>query len=118
MPGDPGPGSKAGAPPPTREREPRRARSLPLAVRSLPLDRGGGLARDVVDDAVDAADLVDDAAADAPEEIGREDGPVGGHAVAALDGADGDHVVVGALVPHDADGVDRHEDGEGLPEAV
>ena len=35
-----------------------------------------------------------------------------------LDDADREHVLVGALIAHDADGLHRQEDGEGLPDAV
>src|SRR5882724_12964479 len=63
---------------------------------SLPLDRAGRLRSDVVDDAVDAAHLVDDAGGDAAEEIVREREIVGGHAVAGGDGAQRADVIVGA----------------------
>jgi hypothetical protein len=43
------------------------SQTTPQHSPSLPLDRGGGLRRDVVDDAVDASDLVRDAAGDARE---------------------------------------------------
>ena len=44
--------------------------------------------------------------------------PVGGHAVAAGDGPQGDDVGVGPLVAHDAHGLDRQQHGEGLPDLV
>jgi predicted PurR-regulated permease PerM len=43
----------------------------PKSIVSLPLDRGGRLGRDVVNDAVDAPDLVDDAARDSAEHVVR-----------------------------------------------
>ena len=46
------------------------------------------------------------------EDFVGERGPVGGHAVFALYGADGAGVGVGALVAHDADGFDGEQDGE------
>ncbi len=82
----------------------------------LPLNRPRRLAGDVVDDAVDAADLAHDAAGDAAEDVVGEWGPVGGHAVFGLDGADGAGVGVGALVAHDADRFYGEQHGEALPE--
>src|SRR5881396_617606 len=84
----------------------------------LPLDGGRRLRRDVVDDAVHALHLVDDAAREPGEEIAGQPRPIGRHAVGRGDGADGDHVLVGALVAHDADRLDRQEDGERLPEVA
>src|ERR1700744_3851824 len=85
-------------------------------TRLFPFNRRGRLRRDVVDDAVDAADLVDDPGGDLAEEVVGELDPVGGHAVLALDDADGDGVVVGPLVAHDADAAAGEEDGERLPD--
>ncbi len=73
----------------------------------FPLDCGGGFGGDVVDDAVDAFDLVDDAVRGARQEVGGETGPVGGHAVARGDGAEGEDVFVGTLVAHDTDRLHR-----------
>ena len=47
----------------------------------FPLDGGGGFAGDIVDDAVDAADFVDDAGGDAVEHVIRDARPVRGHEV-------------------------------------
>lgn len=47
----------------------------------FPLDCGRGFGGDVVANAVDAADLVDDVVADAGHEIVGQMGPVGGHGV-------------------------------------
>ena len=44
--------------------------------------------------------------------------PVGGHAIVAIHNAEGDRVVVGALVTHHAHAADGEEDGEGLPDFV
>src|SRR5258708_26824348 len=82
---------------------------------SFPLDRGGRLGTNVVDDAIDPADLVHDARRDRLEQLVRQARPVGGHAVAALDGADRRGVLVGPRVPHDADALHRQQDGERLP---
>ena len=46
----------------------------------------------------------------------RQPGPVGGHAVAAVDGAHRDRVLVGALVAHDAHALHRQQHRETLPE--
>ena len=87
-----------------------------LARGSLPLDRRGRLRADVVDDAVDAGHLVDDAAADPGQHVVRQPRPVGGHPVVAGHRADGDHVGVGPAVAHHADRADRRQDREGLPQ--
>ena len=50
-------------------------------ANSLPLDRSGGLRGHVVDDAVDASDLVDDAGRDVAEEFVAEGVVVRRHAV-------------------------------------
>src|SRR5262245_40878303 len=70
---------------------------VPIADALLfPLDGGRRLRADVVDDPVDALDFVDDARRDAGQQVVRQARPVGGHPVAALDGADRDGVLVGA----------------------
>src|SRR6266478_7209630 len=96
------------------------SRSAVAAARPilLPLDGGRRLRRDVVHDPVHTLHLVDDAAREPGEEIAGQPRPVGRHAVARGDGADGDHVLIGALVAHDADRLDRQEDGERLPEVA
>jgi hypothetical protein len=43
---------------------------------------------------------------------------VGGHAVGGGDRAQGQHVLIGAGVAHDADRLDRQQHGEGLPDLV
>ena len=44
----------------------------------------------------------------------REFGPVRGHEVCGLHGAQGDYVFVGAAIAHHADAFYGEEDGEGL----
>src|SRR5665647_786920 len=73
---------------------------------SLPLYRAGRLGADVVDDAVDTLDLVDDAARDLLEDLVGKPHPVGRHAVGACDGPHGDYVLVGPPVAHDANRLD------------
>src|SRR5437773_9012792 len=81
---------------------------------SLPLDRARRLGRHVVYDSVDAAHFVDQAAGDVIEEVVRHAVPVRGHEISSGDGADGDDVLVRALIAHHADASDGEEDGEGL----
>ena len=50
------------------------------------------------------------------QQIVRQPRPVGGHAVAALDRADRDRVLVRALVAHDADALHRQQHREALPQ--
>src|SRR3546814_4805267 len=64
---------------PAAPAHPVRARAPSRLRRSFPLDRGGRLAADVVDDAGDATQLVDDAVGDAAEELVRQVRPVRGH---------------------------------------
>src|SRR6266550_8788271 len=89
-------------------RDPRRT--------SLPLDRGRGLGRDVVDDTVDARDLVHDPRADLAKDVVWELGPVGRHAVLRGDRPDRDDVGVSPAIAHDADASDGGQDRERLPQ--
>src|SRR6218665_1963660 len=93
-------------------------RKRPNDAPSFPLDRARGLAGDVVDDAVDAADLVDDPRGGLAEDFPGELEEVGGHAVGRGDRAQGQDVFVGAGVAHDAYRLDRQQHGEGLPDLV
>ena len=83
-------------------------------MQSFPLHRCGGLAGDVVDNSVDALDLVDDAAADLVEQLVGDARPVGGHEVLGRYGTQGEHAVVAAAVAHDANGARVGQDGEVL----
>src|SRR6476659_7028295 len=87
------------AAPGTRRGDRSRVSRALAFTRSLPLDRRRRLAGDVVDDAVDPGDLVDDAVGDAAEELVGERAPVGGHEVVGVDGAESDDALVGAVVP-------------------
>src|SRR5262245_3339125 len=84
----------------------------------LPLDRGRGLRRDVVDHPVDALHLVADPARDLGEDLRGHPGPVGRHGILRGDAAHGHGILVGALVAHHAHALYRQEHGEGLPERV
>src|SRR5262245_26896430 len=52
-------------------------------VDSLPLNRSGGFGRDVVHDAVDPPNFVDDSIRTAAEKFMRELGPIGRHPIEA-----------------------------------
>ena len=56
--------------------------------------------------------LIDDAGRNPRDEVIGEAGPVGGHEVVCGDSAEGDGVVIGAFIAHDADALDAGEDGE------
>ena len=64
--------------------------------------------------ALDAADLVDDPAGNRAQDLVRDVREVGGHEVGRVHAADGDDVLVAALIPHDTDRRNRDEDGQGL----
>src|SRR6478735_3498527 len=55
--------------------------TIAAARELLPLDRRGGLRRDVIDHSVDAFDLVDDSRRDGGQQVVGQRHPVGGHAV-------------------------------------
>src|SRR4249920_2944472 len=56
-----------------------------VTAMSLPFDRRRRLRRNIVDDAIDPTDFVDDARGNRGEEVVREARPVGGHPVKAFD---------------------------------
>src|SRR5437762_10016501 len=82
----------------------------------FPFDRRRWLRRDVVDDPIDPRDLVDDAARDLCQDLVRQAGPVGGHAVLTLHRAHRHHVAVGAVVAHHPNALQRRQDRESLPQ--
>ena len=85
---------------------------------SLPFYGCGGFRGDVVGDAVDAGYFVDDADGDPVEYVVGYSCPVCGHEVAGGDCAQGEHVVVGAAVSHDADRTAVGENCEVLADAA
>ena len=87
-------------------------------IPSLPLDRPRRLRRNIVDHAVDALDLVDDPGRDAAQEVVGERVIVGSHAVGRGNGAERADMVVGAVIAHHADGADREQNREGLPDRI
>lgn len=84
----------------------------------LELDRPRRLAGAVVEHAVDALDLVDDAARDLLQDVPRERRTLGGHEVAREDGSERDGMVVRPAVAHDADASHIRERGEVLAEGL
>src|SRR4030095_3524493 len=84
----------------------------------FPLDRGRWLRRDVVDDAVDAAHLVDNARRDRRQEIMRQGRPIGGHPVETLHRANRHGVFVRPRVTHDADALHRQQHRKALPQPL
>ena len=84
----------------------------------LPFHRGGGFGGDVVDDAADAANLVYDAHRDAVEQVVGDARPVGGHKVGGVHRAQGEHIVVGSAVAHNADGAQIGQHAEILAELI
>ena len=74
---------------------------------SLPLNRAWRFRGDVVDDAVDAAYLVDDAVGDGAEEGHVEGVEIGRHAVGRGHGAERADKVIGAVIAHHADRAHR-----------
>ena len=76
------------------------------------LDGGRGFTCDVVDDAVDALDLIDDAGRDSVQYVVGDSGPVGGHEVAGGDGTEGQGIVIGPAVAHDTHRPGVGEDGK------
>ena len=85
-----------------------------LRKPSLPLDCCGRFGADIVDDAVDAGNFVDDTRRDSGEDVVRESAPFGGHEVDCRDGAHDDRVLVRSRVPHDADAAHGEQYGKGL----
>ena len=85
---------------------------------SFPFDGGRGLGGDVIDHAVDPADLVNDAARNASKNIVRKFRPIGGHGVDTLDAADANGLFVGSGIAHDAHRTHREEHREPLPQGT
>ena len=69
---------------------------------SFPLHRCRRFGGDVVDNAVDMLHLADDAAGDLVQQLIGQTGPGGGHKVLRLHGTQGQRVVIGALIAHNA----------------
>src|SRR3989338_8982439 len=87
---------------------------LDATAESLPLDRRWRLPRYVIHHPIDAAHLVDDAVADAAEQAVRQFGPVGGHGILRLHGAQRVGPFVGAALAHHSARLHRQEYREAL----
>lgn len=84
----------------------------------LPLNRRGGFGADVVDDAVDAEDFVDDPFARFRQHFVGQARPFGGHEIDCGNRAQDDGFRISALVAHHAHAAYRDEGGKGLRAAV
>src|SRR5216684_7497495 len=94
------------------------AKPSTASLPSLPLDGAGRFRGHVVDHAVDALDLVDDAGRGMRQERHVELIEIRGHAVGRSHGAQRDDVLIGAAVTHHADGLDRQDHRKRLPDVV
>ena len=73
-----------------------------MTTHLFPLNRRRRLRTHVIRHPVDAAHFINNPAGYLFKQGVGQFGPVGGHEVAGLDGAQGDDVVVGAAIAHDA----------------
>src|SRR6476660_2578052 len=83
----------------------------------FPFNRRWRLRADVVHNAIDSLDLVHDPARDTGQKIVRQAGPIGGHAVSAFDGSNGDGVFIRTLITHPANALNGQEHRKTLPES-
>jgi hypothetical protein len=60
-------------------------------------------ASDIIDDATDTVDLIDDPPADSFQKLAVEREPVGGHEISCFHGTEDNHLSVHPLVSHDTD---------------
>ena len=77
-------------------------------------NRGRRLARAVVEDSVDALDLVDDTGRNTSDQAPRKLGKLCRHEVGRGDGADDAGIIVGSLITHAANGTHVGESGKVL----
>ena len=84
----------------------------------FPLHRGGGFGGNVIADTVNALDLVDNAHRHPVQHIIGNAGPVSGHEVVGGHGPEGQSVVIGAAVAHDAHRAGVGQDGKVLVDTV
>ena len=79
-------------------------RDTPYAVPMLfPLDRGRGLGGNIVTDAIDAADFVDDTVGDAAQKFRRKLRPIRRHAIDACNRSQGHDIFICAFITHNSD---------------
>lgn len=86
--------------------------------RLLPLNRRWRFAGDVVADAIDATDFVDDADGDPVEDVVGNARPICGHEITCIHCAQGQRIIIRPTVAHDTDGAHGGEHGEILAEAA
>src|SRR5262249_48615786 len=89
-----------------------------VVAPSFPLDGPWRFAGDVVNDAVDAAHLVDDAGGNTAQDIHVEGIEIRGHAVDRGHGPQGADLIIGAAVPHAADRAHWQKHRKRLPDRV
>lgn len=77
---------------------------FPAFSSSLPLNRCRWFTGDVIYNSVDVGHLVDNSDGDPVQDLVGDPGPVGSHEVSGGDRAEGQGVVIGAAVAHDAHG--------------
>jgi hypothetical protein len=85
------------------------------ALISSPFDGARRFRGDIINNAVDAAHLVDDPGRGAAEEFVREGKGVGSHAVGRRHRAQRAGVIIAARIAHDADAADWQQHRKGLP---
>ena len=73
----------------------------------FPLDGGWGFRGDIVDDTIHAANFVDYPRGNAAQNLVGQVAPIGSHEVFGLDCPNGQGVLIGAGVTHDANTLDR-----------
>src|ERR1700738_1696566 len=92
--------------------------SIPRYSPSLPLDCARRFRGHVVDDTIDALDLVDDAGCHVSDEFHLERVEIGRHTVCRGYRAQCHDIVVGAKVSHHAHAAHRQQHRKGLPDVV
>src|SRR5215467_1375457 len=102
-----------------RSKDRAESSALPQADRpSLPLDGGRRLRRDVVDHPVNPSHLVGDPGGDPLQELARKPRPIRGHSVYAGYRSEHCSELVGPIVAHYPNALDRQEDRKGLPKLL
>ena len=86
-----------------------------LKKNSLPLDCRRGFLGDIIDHAVDSLDFGHDALRHLEKEFPGQFHHLSGDGIHAVDGADGDNVVIASAAVPDPGGFDGNKDGESLP---
>ena len=89
-----------------------------VSLESFQFYGSGRFAGDIVEDAVDPVDLIDDAVHGGLEDLPGDVGGLGGHEVTGDDGAEDDGQAIGPVVAHDADAMHVGEGGEVLTQSL